>query len=216
MKCWVFDMDGTLIDSHATYYESLRQVLEAYGAELTDADKAEILKISVKERITFFTKKLKDPVVARKALTELEGHLAVDYLKSVPFSGMMELVKHLHSKNLKLAVWTAREKPSAMAVLKHTGLDAYFSFCMSGSCVSVCKTNPECLLKISEHFGIKPEDIVMVGDHDNDVLAAKACGAKSVRAYWHNPKLELNCQISDWKFNQVPHFQNWLNSEAFN
>lgn len=216
MKCWVFDMDGTLIDSHATYYKNLTDVLEDYGAKLTEADKAQILKISVKERINFFTEKLIDPEKAKSALIDLEAKLAMDYLGATPFAGMTELVQSLHAKKLKLAVWTAREKPSAMAVLKHTGLDQYFSFCMSGTCVSACKPAPEGLHKISEHFQIPTADIVMVGDHDNDVMAAKACGAKAVRAYWHNPNLELKCQLSDWKFNKVSDFKNWLSALPLN
>ena len=85
---------------------------------------------------------------------------------------------------------------------------------MSGSCVSICKPNPEGLLKIAEHFEIETSDIVMVGDHDNDVKAAKNCGAQAVRVYWYNPKLELACQLADWKFNQVSDFKNWAACQA--
>ena len=35
MNCYIFDVDGTLIDSSGVYLPALRQILEEYGYEHT-------------------------------------------------------------------------------------------------------------------------------------------------------------------------------------
>jgi phosphoglycolate phosphatase len=205
---WVFDLDGTLVDSHAIYFESLAAVLEAQGSKLEDTDRREILTIAVKDRDSFFVRKL-GASGARQAIRQFDRRLADDQISVRPFAGIPELLEELHAKGAQLALWTAREMDSAVEVLSHTGLKKYFSFRMSGSCVTNCKPDPEGLLRIARHFITKPSKVVMVGDHDNDMLAARACGARGVRALWNNPETAAACTLSEWQFKNVPDFHAW-------
>jgi len=209
MKYWVFDLDGTLVDSHSAYFSSLSYVLEKHGAQLTDADKEEVLRISSKDRPAFWIKKVGAQSV-ESATTMLNARVAEDHARLQPFAGVHDVLSALKSQGAKIAVWTARELESAVKVLEKTGLQKYFSFCVSGTCVSNCKPNPEGLLKIARQFECDPSEVILVGDHDNDMLAARACGAKSIRALWNNPEAALKCTISDLQFDKVGSFKAWM------
>jgi len=209
MKHWVFDLDGTLIDSHSAYFDSLQYVFVRHGLDLSEDDKKEVLRIAVKDRRSFFSRKLGTDRVDG-ALEMLETRLLDDHKKIKPFDGIPEVLKKLRSNNVKLAIWTAREMDSAVEALNHTGLNEYFSFYMSGSCVSNCKPDPEGLIRIAKQFECDPTAISMVGDHDNDMLAANACGARAIRALWHNPSAVSDCKISDFQFRQVESFRDWV------
>ncbi len=210
MKNWVFDLDGTLVDSHKPYFYSLSEVLKSYGAVLTKDDEQEVLRISAKERPTFFARKvgaLKGPVASK----QMEARMATDHLHTEVFSGVFELLNELKSKNTNIAVWTAREKSSAVQLLEHTGLDEYISLCVGSTCVEKCKPNPEGLLKVAKYFNCQPIDMHMVGDHDNDMLAARTAGAKGLRCYWHDNSVAVNCMIADQRFNRVCDMISWIN-----
>jgi phosphoglycolate phosphatase len=212
-RCWVFDLDGTIVDSHANYFKSLAQVFADFGIDLTENDKAEVLRIAVRDRLEFLKQRL-GTEVASKALEKLEAHLIEDHLRTDSFDGIQELLNSLKNRGFILAVWTAREKISALRVLKHIGLDDYFAVCMSGSCVSECKPNPDGLVRIAKELGLQTTDLIMVGDHDNDMLAAKACQALAIRAYWHQPHLPQACKLADFRFNQVSALNIWAQSHG--
>lgn len=209
MKYWVFDLDGTLIDSHGAYFKSLQHVLEQFGSELTEFDQKEILRISVKNRADFFNRKLGHDH-AKQAMAALDRRLQEDYLRVSVYDGMIPLLQTLKSRNLELAVWTARDLSSAEQVLKHLKIYSYFSLCVGSSCLSQCKPHPEGLLKVASYFQCSPIEMAMVGDHENDLLAAKACGARAIQAMWHNPQGVVRSHHADEGFHDVQVFKGWL------
>lgn len=213
MKRWVFDLDGTLVDSHQPYFTSLKQVLMDFKSDLTDEDKREVLRISAKDRKSFFEKKVGSEQ-SLKALALFENSIADDFKRIPMFKGVNELIRSLHIRGTKMAVWTARDLVSAEQVLIHTGLSELISLCVSSSCVERCKPDPEGLLRISKHFGWEPSSIVMVGDHDNDMKAAKAFGATAIRAYWNEPRVPMNCRLADFQFNDVDALTLWSSNNS--
>jgi phosphoglycolate phosphatase len=209
MRHWVFDLDGTLIDSHAIYYNTLNLVLDFHGTSLTEKDKNEIIKTPLKGREEFFAKKL-GAASAKAALQMLDMKLVDDHRKVLPFMGIPELLRSLKDSGTKMAVCTARDLKSAQFSLEHTKLADFFSLCVSGTCVEECKPAPDGLIRIAEHFGCDPSDIIMVGDHDNDMNAAKACGARAIRAQWHSPDPKTICTVSDYQFADVQDLLKWI------
>ncbi len=211
MKHWVFDLDGTLVDSHKVYFDSLRLILNDFNADLSLQDEKEVLSIPVKSRQLFFDKKLGQEN-SHKALAAFETRLLSDDQRIEVFKGIPALLEKLKSQNCKIGIWTAREMSSAKRVLNSTELAPYFSYHMSGSCVANCKPSPEGLERIAYAFQCETKELLMVGDHDNDMLAAKACGAKAIRANWNNPQLKSNEHTDDFCFTEVESLLKWVST----
>lgn len=61
-----------------------------------------------------------------------------------------------------------------------TPLLPYFDFYVSSLSCGYKKPNPKGLKDISEHFGIAPDNMVMIGDTSRDVNAGKNIGCHSI------------------------------------
>ena len=60
--------------------------------------------------------------------------------------------------------------------MKATGLHDYFSIILSGDSLPEKKPHPMPLLHACQHFGIAPQEMLLIGDSLNDAQAARAAG----------------------------------------
>lgn len=206
MKYWVFDLDGTLIDSFEYYLTLVRTIFARYGVILAPENLNSCLGQYSKN---FFAEHLPAEHLS-DALTALKTSALDDAGKIQPYQGIASLLAEISRRNTPMALWTSRDLESATKILDYTGLSRYFSYRVSGSCVGKHKPDPEGLLKIASHFGCDPSQLVMVGDHDYDVQAAKAVGATAIRASWHRFGSPEFCSISDQHFRSVDEMLNWV------
>ncbi len=102
----------------------------------------------------------------------------IHYRELAPFmrleAGLIDTLDVL-KPHLSLAVCTNRAISMDM-IIGDFGLDGYFDLVMTASKVTNPKPHPEPLLKVLEHFGVKPGEAVFVGDGEVDMLAAKGAG----------------------------------------
>jgi len=203
---WVFDLDGTLVDSFSQYHEALGEVFAAYDVGLTKADFEQCLHVTARQ---FLHDKL-GPENVKKAYTQLTDISLRDTHKVSAFKGIDSLLKSLQAKGVELSLWTNRDRGTADEVLRHLNLQSFFSTSVTGTCVTNVKPHPEGLHKILEHFGCGPEDIVMVGDHDIDMRAAKSGGVRAIRVSWASAQLVPRCQLADDHFHRVDDLHGWI------
>ena len=72
-------------------------------------------------------------------------------------------------------------------LLKHFGIHDAFGIVVSGDSLAVKKPDPGPLLHAAEHFGVAPQDALMLGDSKSDVTAARAAGFQIVcMSYGYN------------------------------
>lgn len=209
MKYWVFDLDGTLVDSRTVHFQILEKVFAHFEVPFGPADHQEVLKINAKTLPQYFASKLGTQNV--QSATDLFDQLTGEAVKTIqPFDGITDLLTALQSRDLKLAVWTARDLKTTKEILKSTGLEDYFSICISATCVEQAKPHPEGLQIVANHFDSKATDMVMVGDFDSDMLGAQAFGTKAIRVLWHPAVVQKKCEIAHWQFQRVSELADWV------
>src|SRR5262249_19541393 len=121
MKRWVFDLDGTLVDSFGHYFAILQTIFSSRGLEFGDADRLPALTEPL-DRL--FERKLGPDSVA-KAFEELRAQSLEDAQSIRPFAGIPEVLDSLTRSGSRVAVFTNRDLPSATLILKHSGLSPY-------------------------------------------------------------------------------------------
>jgi phosphoglycolate phosphatase/pyrophosphatase PpaX len=212
MKYWVFDLDGTLVDSLTTHFGILKKVFNQFGADFTTENHLEVLKITAKTLPQYLELKL-GPEFAGPA-HDLFQRLNNEVFREIKaFDGIEELLQSLKSNGAHLAVWTARDLEATQKILTHTGLYSYFSICMSGSCTNEGKPHPEGLQRIADHFASERDSMIMVGDFDSDMLGAQAFGIKAIRVIWHEAVPAKKCEIANWQFHKVADLISWIQSD---
>jgi HAD superfamily hydrolase (TIGR01509 family) len=82
-------------------------------------------------------------------------------------------------------------------VLEEHGLTGYFDYVVCALDVKNPKPHPESLIKIVEHFNIKPSQAIYVGDSVLDEMAAKGAGIPLVS--YRNRELSAQYHISRLK-----------------
>lgn len=208
-QLWIFDLDGTLTDSFPLFTSSVEAIFRAHGLTFTDDHLREILGMDARP---FFAKYLG----AERSVWASEElfRLSMEGAARIPvYEGIERVLTSLRAAKREISVWTGRDLRSAREVLKATGLDAYVDHCVSGSCVSVNKPNPEGASQVLSRHGRGAHEGVMIGDHVHDMTAAKAIGLYGVRASWNGYWGVNPCDLADRQFHSVVDFASWVDEK---
>jgi phosphoglycolate phosphatase len=199
LKLLVFDLDGTLIDSAQDLCNSVNATLEKFGRpHLTD----EIIATYIGNgalmlvRRAFVTDDGKEPsedflAEAYKYFLDYYREHKLDY--TYAYEGVLEALDALHkvhdqidtpqradSPVRAMAVLTNKPVRPARAICEALGLAPYFLNIYGGNSFASKKPDPEGLLTLMKEAGAKPEETVMIGDSQVDVLTARNAGAWSI------------------------------------
>ncbi|HKJ41616.1 MAG TPA: HAD-IA family hydrolase, partial [Sunxiuqinia sp.] len=97
-----------------------------------------------------------------------------------------------------LACVTNKAESFTLPLLKSLKIDELFGLVISGDTLNEKKPSPLPLLHAAQHFGIKPDNCLMVGDSLNDVKAARAAGFPVVAvSYGYNHGQDIRLAAPD-------------------
>ncbi|MCX7931299.1 MAG: HAD-IA family hydrolase [Rhodovarius sp.] len=179
----VFDLDGTLVHSAPDLAAALNRRLAAAGLPpLTVAEVQPMIGDGARRLLErgFAARGAKvppDALAAFLADPALEGGPL-----TAPFPGMAELLERLAAEGWRLAVCTNKPEGPARALLGRLGLARHLRAIGGGDSFAVRKPDPaHLLLTIGAAGGGRA---VMVGDHQNDMLAARGAGIPAIFVGW--------------------------------
>jgi phosphoglycolate phosphatase len=95
---------------------------------------------------------------------------------SVLYPGVREGLDYLTAEGYPLGCVTNKAAQFTEPLLRDLGIRDAFGIVISGDSLPRKKPDPLPLLHAAEHFGVRPEDALMVGDSVSDVKAARAAG----------------------------------------
>jgi phosphoglycolate phosphatase len=90
----------------------------------------------------------------------------------------------LRDAGWRLAVCTNKPEGAARVLLSGLRLDGHFSALGGGDSFPMRKPDPGHLRATLAAAGALPEDAVMIGDHRNDIEAARGAGVRAIFAGW--------------------------------
>ena len=172
INAYLFDLDGTLVDSANQIF----QAVELARAELkyTSApDKVIYSKIGLPAKDLFEDLDLSESELLNAVKLFRYNLSKIKLSGNNLFSGVPELLQLLAQKGIKLGV--ATNKPTVLAIqsLSDSGILNYFDFVV-GADHHPPKPDPAIILTCLQLMLIEPHNAVMIGDRTEDVLAAKA------------------------------------------
>lgn len=206
MKTWVFDLDGTLVDSFQYYYVILENLVKR---PITIEEKKSVVAQAPHDflRLHFGTE------LVEELMHQVHKQGLKDAVNIRAYPGADTLLKGLKESDRSVAIFTNRDKESCSEILKYSGLAPLVDHIVTGSCVSTKKPNPEGLHQLHKKFKGSPESFVMIGDHDCDMQAAKSFGAVGIRASWHNYWIDPSCGLAQQQFFKFEEFSHWARSQ---
>ena len=210
IKLVLFDLDGTLIDSLPQLWQAVNIMLDELGfapASLKQvqhwvgngADKlvARALTDALSQAPTS-----QQQQAARQAFDE--AYQGVADQEVVLYPGVLETLAALKARGKTLALVTNKPYRFVPDILSSSGIAAYFSAVLGGDSLPQKKPDPAPLLHICQSLNIAPEQAIMVGDSENDVLAAQAAGIRAVGlTYGYNYGRPIAASQPDWVLNEL-------------
>jgi len=183
LDVFLFDLDGTLIDSLELIRRSLVHTLASHGLPaLTREEWLDGLGTPLTAQFRRYTadpKKIEE-LVRTYRTWNLAHHDALVR----PFDGVRESLESLADSGGRLGVVTSKQRASARRSLECCGLGDLFEVLVGADDVDHGKPAPDPVLLALERLGARAERAVYVGDSPHDISAARAAGTRTAAVLW--------------------------------
>lgn len=177
---FIFDMDGTLVDSFDDLTTAINVVRGEFGLSALARDfVVEHVGHGVRHMV-LNTIPLIGDVTLDDLVLKFRGVYSVGCLgQTRPYAGVPEALKQL-SRRFPLAVLSNKPETETRGIVEGLGLTPFFVAVYGGDSFSTRKPDPQGLLKLIDMMGIEPSHTAMVGDSDVDIATGKAAGVKTI------------------------------------
>jgi phosphoglycolate phosphatase len=190
----IFDLDGTLVNSLEDIADAMNKVLQDLNYPTH----------SYKDYQYFIGSGLRNLV--GKSLPETHNdenqiekclNLMVAIYrdactnKTKPYQGIIELLEDLRSRKIKLSVFSNKSDELTKKIVADL-FPNYFETAVGLSVEALKKPNPSEAIEISKSLGLKPEEMIFVGDSGIDMQTATNANMHAVGVLWgYRPTNEL-------------------------
>jgi phosphoglycolate phosphatase len=182
---YVFDLDGTLVDSAADISAAILDTLAARGR--SDVTEAYLRRYIGRHLLDMYLDLGFEP-------DEIEALIAhyrrvypeLKHARTRVFPGVGEMLAGLRGRKTTA---TTKGTPMTRAVLEQFGLIRHFDH-VQGTDGFPAKPEPDVILRSIEALGADPQDCLLVGDSPADMEAGKRAGVRTCAVRWGYGEVE--------------------------
>lgn len=213
-RCVIFDLDGTIVDSHAYTFAAFRFACVPFRDPPEDAEV--YAAFGPWERVIL--SRLLPASRVDEAYARLQTYYAEHAARLRVHAEIRPLLCDCRAAGIGLGLFTGRGADSTSLVLEALDLDRAFSAIVSGNAVLRPpdasgpglrpKPAPDGVLHLLRSLGCAAESTIVVGDSPLDVEAARSAGAQPMFATWYPwpvhtppddvPRLERPDALRSW------------------
>jgi beta-phosphoglucomutase-like phosphatase (HAD superfamily) len=189
-KAYLFDCDGTIVDSMPLHYIAWKRVLAEWNCEFGEQTFYAWGGMPVPEIISALNVRDGLAMPAEEVAKRKEAL----YFEILPeLKGVPEVLEHIEFSHgqIPFAVVSGSARDSVTASLKALGLLDKFQTLVCAGDYQRSKPDPEPFLIAAERLGVKPEDCLVFEDTEMGIQAATAAGMASVKILqpWEREKI---------------------------
>lgn len=203
-KAFIFDMDGTLINSEPVGPITFVQIAEKYGVSPIMSERASFMQSW--KRIGDYTdeKTLLTNFVVDHSLNLDPEHFLKEffenYLKNLAeapaLSGVSDFLHTAKAKGYKMVIVSASKNSQIQTVLANHEWQEIFDYIVGEEDISKHKPDPEGYLKAIQHLKLPADECIIFEDSKNGVIAARKAGAYVVGIREGNSEL-IDLSVAD-------------------
>ncbi|MBQ2769099.1 MAG: HAD family phosphatase [Clostridia bacterium] len=179
MRTYLFDFDGTLVDSMPTYVSVMLKILSDRGIAHDDELVKTITPLGYKGTAKYYIERF-SLQESEAELVESMGRYALnEYLYRIPAKkNVVETLRFLKARGDSLNVLTASPHLTLDPCLKRIGIYDLFSNVWSCEDFATTKSDPQIYRRAAKALGMPASEILFLDDNYNALKTAKSAGMK--------------------------------------
>ena len=185
---YLFDVDGTLLDTTELIYQSFLNTCRTYGN--FDVSREEVYKhigIPLWSQLELYLGK-QSPEEFQKILQTHSSYQKQIYTETLKaFEGVAEGLKELKKRGVKLGIVSSRTRDSLDRYMKYVNLFDYFTVISTPEVTDNHKPHPDPVLWALDQLKSDKESTIFVGDAVFDIESGNSAGTDTAFVTWgHN------------------------------
>ncbi|MEM1231494.1 MAG: phosphoglycolate phosphatase [Pseudomonadota bacterium] len=201
---YLFDLDGTLVDSAPDLTGALCAALEAGGL-------APVSESATRDWVGHGARVLLERAIAAQqrdiahaAVDAMHRHFLAHYAEHIadrsrPYPQVTEALRALAQRGAQLAVVTNKPQRLSVQLLEALDLMQWFPVVIGGDSASRAKPDAAPAALACEQLGVAPSSVLFVGDSATDVGCARAFGVPvACVRYGYRGDQPLDALAADW------------------
>lgn len=187
VKCAIFDLDGTLINTIEDLGDAGNYTLKHYGID--DAWSYDDYKYMVGNGNRKLVERVFRGRIPAEQLEEayrvfMEYYDRNKLNKTRPYDGIQDAIDTIKEKGIKVAVCTNKVQASAIGILDHFFGENYFDAIIGQVDGVPTKPDPAMPRRALDALGCTAQEAVYFGDTSVDMQTAKNAGIEAVGVTW--------------------------------
>lgn len=192
MEVFIFDMDGTFIDSMEYWNNLIVNYIKSKGLTPVEDLLKATMNLTLEDGIRYTKEKHGLEESEEKILQEMEALIGYNYQNVFNLDpATLEIFEHLKSVDKKLVLATATKRSLVDIVLNRFDLGKYFDLEVVSDEVDLHKNSPQYFIDIANYFGAKEDKCVVVEDALYAIRAANAANMNCVGILAQTPEYHL-------------------------
>ena len=176
----IWDFDGTLFDSYPIMNQAMESALKKLGYPRPAEEVRRLMKQSVSTALHFYYDTCHLEGELEPLFRQEEKALSKDV---PPYEGTLDLCRHIVESGGINLLYTHRDA-FAWEMLRRHGFAPFFKGGITAEDGFPSKPAPDALQFLMKQFSFAPEEALMIGDRDIDLLAGRNAG---IEGYLFDP-----------------------------
>jgi HAD superfamily hydrolase (TIGR01509 family) len=180
---YLFDFDGTLVDSMPTFVAAMREVMEEHGVPCDDETLRTIVPLGYRGTVEYCQKNgLSLPI--DEMTQKMGARMVAAYRDTIPAkAGIPTLLRALRATGASLNILTASPHVMLDPALSRLGIAELFDHVWSCEDFGTTKSDPTIYVRAAEAMGAAVGEVWFVDDNIHALATAKAAGMRTCGVY---------------------------------
>jgi len=176
-SAFVFDLDGTLIDSRPAIEKAAQQAISKVVPAYQGRNVAAAIGPPIRTMFQQVTGEVDPAILDRLVAAFRSAYDAEACLETPAYTGAPELLARIAAQGAASYVLTNKPWRPTLRILAHLGLDQHLREILTPDAPAApFASKTEALRALMQRHTITASDVLMVGDSRDDAEAALACG----------------------------------------
>ena len=202
LKCLIFDMDGTIVDSIPFHKKSWEIFSKTYPIDnLEDKLTSQNKGGTITEIMKFLMPENKNNKTKIEELGNLKESIFREIYKPYvrPLPGFIKFIHNAKMNNLSINLASNGDHNNIKFIIESINCNSYFNLKIGSNDVKKGKPNPEMFIKIMEKINVLPKECLIFEDSIEGVKAGLKSGSKVVGVTTSHSKdklISLGCSLT--------------------